>query len=98
MSIDEMTARKVARLARIAVTDDDIKTRTKDLNGILKWIEQLSSIDTDGVEPLTSVADMTQPVRKDVVNDGNDAAKVLANAPEETQGFYVVPKVVEQET
>lgn len=97
MSIDEQTVRKVARLSRIAITDEEAKQRTADLDGILNWIEQLAEVDTEGVEPLANVADITLHLREDVINDGGDAHKVLANAPEETQGFYVVPKVVETE-
>jgi aspartyl-tRNA(Asn)/glutamyl-tRNA(Gln) amidotransferase subunit C len=95
MAIDAATVRKVARLARIAEPEERIEPLVQELNGILQWIEQLAEVDTDGVEPLTSVVHATLPLRDDVVTDGGDAARVLANAPKSTDGFYVVPKVVE---
>lgn len=95
MSIDEQTVLKAARLARLAITNEEAHTRMGDLNGILKWIEQLDEVDTDGVEPLANVADITLNLREDIVNDGGDVSKVLANAPDSTQDFYVVPKVVD---
>ncbi|MES2034997.1 MAG: Asp-tRNA(Asn)/Glu-tRNA(Gln) amidotransferase subunit GatC, partial [Pseudomonadota bacterium] len=67
----------------------------QELNGIIAWIEQLAEVDTDGVEPLTSVVHAVLPLRDDVVSDGGDVARVLANAPKSADGFFVVPKVVE---
>ncbi len=95
MAIDAATVRKVARLARIAEPEERIEPLVQELNGILQWIEQLAEVDTDGVEPLTSVVHAKLPLRDDVVTDGGDAARVLSNAPKSTDGFYVVPKVVE---
>ncbi|MDO9472735.1 MAG: Asp-tRNA(Asn)/Glu-tRNA(Gln) amidotransferase subunit GatC [Caulobacter sp.] len=95
MAIDAATVRKVARLARIAEPEERIEPLVQELNGILQWIEQLAEVDTDGVEPLTSVVHATLALRDDVVTDGGDAARVLSNAPSSTDGFYVVPKVVE---
>ncbi len=95
MAIDAATVRKVARLARIAEPEERIEPLVQELNGILQWIEQLAEVDTDGVEPLTSVVHATLPLRDDVVTDGGDVARVLANAPRSTDGFFVVPKVVE---
>lgn len=95
MSLDEQTVRKVARLANIEIADTDIGRLGAQISGILKWVEQLGEIDTDNVEPLANVVNIELPLRKDEVTDGNCADKVLANAPEETQGFFVVPKVVE---
>ncbi len=95
MAIDAATVRKVARLARIAEPEERIEPLVQELNGILQWIEQLAEVDTDGVEPLTSVVHATLTLRDDVVTDGGDAARVLSNAPKSTDGFYVVPKVVE---
>ena len=97
MSLDEKTVRKVARLANIEIADEDITPIGAKLSGILEWVEQLSEVDTDNVEPLANVVNIDLKLRKDEVNDGDCADKVLANAPEETQGFFVVPKVVEQE-
>ena len=95
MAIDAATVRKVARLARIAVPEERLEPLAKELSGILQWIEQLSEVDTDGVEPMTSAVAATLPMREDVVTDGGDASKVLSNAPRAIDGFYVVPKVVE---
>ncbi len=95
MSIDAATVRKVARLARIAEAEDRLEPLAKELTGILDWIEQLNEVDVDGVEPMTSAVKTPLPMREDVVTDGGDAAKVLANAPKTANGFFVVPKVVE---
>lgn len=95
MAIDAGDVRKVARLARIAVSEDALEPMAKELNDIMQWIEQLQEVDTDGVEPMTSVVARALPLRDDVVADGGDAARVLANAPRSTDGFFIVPKVVE---
>lgn len=95
--MDEATVRKVARLANIEIQDNDVERIGNELTGILKWVEQLGEVDTDNVEPLANVVNIDLKMREDVVSDGDCADKVLANAPEETQGFFVVPKVVEQE-
>ena len=94
--IDDTTTRKIARLARIAVSDQDVQVFTKRLNGVLSWVEQLQAVDTSNVEPLASVLiGEAAPQRKDDITDGGYAEKVLANAPETVSGFFVVPKVVE---
>ena len=95
MAIDVATVRKVARLARIAEPEDRLESLAQELNGILNWIEQLAEVDTDGVEPMTSVVAQALPMRDDVVTEGGDAGAVLANAPKTVDGFFVVPKVVE---
>lgn len=95
MAIDAATVRKVARLARIAEPEDRLEPLARELSGILNWIEQLSEVDTNGVEPMTTSVAMTLPMREDVVTDGGDPAKVLGNAPKSNHGFFVVPKVVE---
>lgn len=95
MSLDAETVRKIAFLARIRVSDDKLEPLARELDGILGWIEQLSEVDTDGVEPMTSVAAMTLPRRTDAVTDGQDPARVVSNAPDQVDNFYTVPKVVE---
>ena len=95
MAIDAATVRKVARLARIAEPEARIEALAQELNGIMQWIEQLAEVDTDGVEPMTSAVAATLPLRDDVVTMGGDASLVTANAPKSTDGFFVVPKVVE---
>jgi aspartyl-tRNA(Asn)/glutamyl-tRNA(Gln) amidotransferase subunit C len=95
MSIDAATVRKVARLARIAQPEETVEQLARELSGIMDWIEQLGEVDTDGVEPMTSAVERALPLRDDVVTDGGDPAKVLANAPKTVSNFFVVPKVVE---
>ena len=95
MSIDTETARKVAKLARIAVEEDRLEALAEDFNRILGFVEQLNEVDIDGVEPMTSVTPMRLKRRKDGVTDGGQADKVLSNAPDAREGFFAVPKVVE---
>ena len=95
MSIDAATVRKVARLARIAEFEERLDPLAKEISSILTWIEQLNEVDTDGVEPMTSAVKTPLPMRDDVVTDGGDPKRVLANAPKVVNNFYVVPKVVE---
>ena len=94
MSIDAATVRKVARLARIAEPEERIEPLARELNGILAWIEQLGEVDTDGVEPMTSAVERALPLRDDVVTEGGDPARVLANAPKAARDFFVVPMVL----
>jgi len=95
MSVDLATVKRVARLARIAVTEEDAQRMTGELNGILGFVEQLSEVNVDGVEPMTSVTPMAMKKRVDVVTDGNKADDIVANAPNEDRNFFLVPKVVE---
>lgn len=95
MSVDQNTVRKIARLARIAVREDELPALAGELNTILDWVEQLSELDTKGVEPMTSAVEVTMKMRDDVVTSGNLQKEVTANAPQSEDGFYVVPKVVE---
>ncbi|MES2342232.1 MAG: Asp-tRNA(Asn)/Glu-tRNA(Gln) amidotransferase subunit GatC [Pseudomonadota bacterium] len=95
MAIDAATVSKVARLARIAEPPERLEPLARELSGILAWIEQLSEVDTEGVEPMTSAVAVAAPMREDVVTEGGDVTKILANAPKTKDGFFVVPKVVE---
>lgn len=95
MSLDKETVAKIAHLARIRVPEAELEPLAGELNNILGWIEQLGEVDTDGVEPMTSVVEMTLRQREDDVTDGNYPEKVLANGPDTAMGFYTVPKVVE---
>lgn len=95
MSIGKDTVRRVAKLARLEMDEAALDKMAPQVAGIVKWIEQLGEVDTDNVEPLANVVNIKLKLRKDAVTDGNCADKVLANAPEDTQGFFVVPKVVE---
>ena len=95
MSIDKETARRVAHLARIEVSEADLDPLAERLSGILGFMEQLNEVNVDGVEPMTSVTPMDLPRREDIVTDGGIQGKVLANAPDAREGFFAVPKVVE---
>ena len=95
MAIDAATVKKVAMLARIREPEDCLEPLAQELSGILAWIEQLAEVDTDGVEPMTSVVAVKLPMRQDVVSDGGHVDQILANAPKSANGFFVVPKVVE---
>ena len=95
MTIDAATVRKVARLARLAQPEETVEQLAAELNGIMAWIEQLSEVDTDGVEPMTSAVHTPLPMREDVVTEGGDPNVVLSNAPKRSGDFFVVPKVVE---
>ncbi len=95
MSVDQATVRRIARLARIRLAEEDVPRLEGELNSILKWIEMLGEVDVTGVEPLTSVVEMEMKMRDDVVTDGNMADNVVANAPASEDHFFMVPKVVE---
>jgi aspartyl-tRNA(Asn)/glutamyl-tRNA(Gln) amidotransferase subunit C len=95
MSVDLNTVRRIAHLARIAVSEAEIPHLQGEINAILKFVEALDEVDVDGVEPMTSVIPMRLPMREDVVADGDIAPLVLANAPMTEDGFFVVPKVIE---
>ena len=95
MSVDKSTVARIARLARIHVSEERQETLSSELNGILDWIEELNEVDTDTVEPIASVTGHSLPRREDVVSDGDRVDEVLANVPETASGFFVVPKVVE---
>tara|TARA_R110002094_G_scaffold206657_4_gene177244 strand:+ start:658 stop:945 length:288 start_codon:yes stop_codon:yes gene_type:complete len=95
MSIDENTAARVAKLARIKVEPEALPGLAQEFNTILGFIEQLGEVDVEGVEPMTSVTPQRLKRRADVVTDGDQQARVLANAPDAREGFFAVPKVVE---
>ena len=95
MSIDAATVKKVAHLARIKIEAARLEPLAAELSGILTWIEQLNEVDTEGVAPMASTEAVSLPMREDVVTEGGDAAKVLANAPKAERGFFVAPQVVE---
>ena len=95
MSVDTATVKRIASLARIAITEEDAVKMAPELDTILHWIEMLGEVDTQGVEPMTAVIPNTLRLRDDVVTDGGKVADILSNAPKSADGFYVVPKVVE---
>lgn len=95
MSVDTATVRRIARLARIAVTEEDVPHLQGELNAILAFVEQLSEVDVADVEPMTSVTPMTIKTREDGITDGGKADDIVANAPATEDHFFLVPKVVE---
>ena len=95
MQVDEGTVRRIARLARIRITDAEASALEKELSGILDWVAQLDAVDTSGVEPMTRVIPTTLRKRADVVADGGIAGDVVKNAPAREDHFFAVPKVVE---
>ena len=95
MSVDATTVRKIASLARIAVTDGEVEAMLPEFNAILGWIAQLEEADTEGVAPLAAVIPNTLRLRDDVVTDGDRRDEILKNAPQAEHGFFAVPKVIE---
>ena len=95
MQVDEKTVRRIARLARIKVTDQEAKGLEKELSGILDWVKQLDEVDTKNVEPMTRVVPIAMKQRADKVTDGEKADDITRNAPLTEDHFFVVPKVVE---
>jgi len=95
MSVSPEQVRHIAKLARIAMSEEELERLVPELNNILGWIEQLGEVDTDGVEPLTAVIEQKLRLRDDKVTDGEIREDVLANAPEAQHGFFAVPKVIE---
>ena len=95
MSVDRATVKRVARLARLKVKDEDLGQLAGELNAILGWIEQLNEVDVADVEPMTSAVSMKTKMRNDVVTDGHYPEKIVANAPAQDDRFFMVPKVVE---
>jgi aspartyl-tRNA(Asn)/glutamyl-tRNA(Gln) amidotransferase subunit C len=95
MSVDQATVRRIARLARIAVTEDEVPHLQNELNAILAFVEQLNEVDVEGVEPMTSVTPMAMKKRVDEVTDGGYPDVITGNAPATEDHFFLVPKVVE---
>ncbi len=95
MSVDAKTVKRIGSLARIRIEDNEVAVYQEELNAILGFIEQLSEVDVEGVEPMVSVTPMRLPRRADGVTDGDQQDKILSNAPDAREGFFAVPKVVE---
>lgn len=95
MSVDTQQVRHIARLARLAMSEEEIAALVPELNNILGWVEQLGEVNTDGVEPLATVVDQKLRLRGDEISDGDCREAVLANAPDAQHGFFAVPKVIE---
>jgi aspartyl-tRNA(Asn)/glutamyl-tRNA(Gln) amidotransferase subunit C len=95
MSVDAATVRRIAHLARIAVPEAEVPHLQGELNAILDFVERLSEVNIEGVEPMTSVTPMEMKKRQDIVNDGEIADDIVRNAPATEGDFFLVPKVVE---
>jgi aspartyl-tRNA(Asn)/glutamyl-tRNA(Gln) amidotransferase subunit C len=95
MTINLKTIKHISKLSRISVDDEKAKKLAGDMNSIFDFIEKLNELDTNNVEPLTSVAETTLKLRVDEVNSGNIREQVLKNSPDENEDFFVVPRVVE---
>ncbi|MBD8064683.1 Asp-tRNA(Asn)/Glu-tRNA(Gln) amidotransferase subunit GatC [Devosia sp. PTR5] len=95
MSVDATTVKRIGRLARIRIEEDEVTGYQQELNAILGFVEQLNEVNVEGVEPMTSVTPMTLRRREDIVTDGGYAEKIVKNAPLSEDNFFMVPKVVE---
>ncbi|MBU1307263.1 MAG: Asp-tRNA(Asn)/Glu-tRNA(Gln) amidotransferase subunit GatC [Alphaproteobacteria bacterium] len=95
MSVDATTVKRIGRLARIRIEENEVAGYQEEINAILGFIEQLGEVDVAGVEPMTSVMPMTLRLRNDVVSDGNYPEQIVANAPLSEDNFFMVPKVIE---
>ena len=95
MPVDPTTVRRIAHLARIAVAESEVADLQAELNSMLAFVEQLSEVDIEGVEAMTSVTPMELKQREDKVSDGGIADDILRNAPAAENHFFLVPKVVE---
>lgn len=95
MSVDRATVHRIARLARLAITEEEAEQLEKELSGIFDWVAQLDELDTSAVEPMTRVANMSMRLRKDEVTDGFCADDIIKNAPKIDDHYFVVPKIIE---
>ena len=95
MTIDLKTVKHISKLSRISINEEKAKKLEKDLNSIFKFIEKLNELDTNKIEPLTSIADTVLQLRKDEIKSPNIRDQILKNSPEDNKDFFVVPKVVE---
>ena len=95
MKLDTNTINKIAKLARIRLSENEAKEMLKDMNSILDWVEQLNEVNTDKVEPLTNISSSALSQREDEANDINSSDEILQNSPDKLEGYFAVPKVVE---
>ena len=95
MSINKDTIKKISKLARISVTNEETDRLEKDLNSILKFVEQLKELNTDKIAPIASVSDQSLTMNKDEIIKINEKEEILKNAPEKNSNYYIVPKVIE---
>ena len=95
MKLDTNTINKIAKLARIKLSEEEARELLKDMNSILDWVEQLNEVNTDKVEPLANISSSTLPKRKDEAKDINTSDEILQNSPDKLEGYFAVPKVIE---
>ena len=95
MKLDINTINKIAKLARIRLSEEEAKDLLRDMNSILDWVDQLNEVNTDAVEPLSNISSSVLPQRKDEANDINSTDEILKNSPDKLEGYFAVPKVVE---
>ena len=95
MKLDTNTINKIAKLARIKLSEEEVRDLLKDMNSILDWVEQLNEVNTDSVEPLANISSSILPQRKDESKDTNSSEEILQNSPDKLEGYFAVPKVVE---
>jgi len=95
LKLDKNTINKIAKLARIKLSEKESKDLLKDMNSILDWVEQLNQVNTDKVEPLANISSSTLTQRKDEAKDINSSEEILQNSPDKLEGYFAVPKVVE---
>ena len=95
MKLDTNTINKIAKLARIKLSEEEAKDLLKDMNSILDWVEQLNEVNTDSIEPLANISSSILPQRKDESSDLNSSDEILQNSPDKLEGYFAVPKVVE---
>ena len=95
MKLDINTINKIAKLARIRLSEDEAKDLLKDINSILDWVEQLNEVNTDSIKPLANISSSTLPKRQDEAKNINSSDEILENSPDKLEGYFAVPKVVE---
>ncbi|MDC0216633.1 Asp-tRNA(Asn)/Glu-tRNA(Gln) amidotransferase subunit GatC [Pelagibacteraceae bacterium] len=95
MKLDTNTINKIAKLARIKLSEEEVADLLNDMNSILDWVEQLNEVNTDSIEPLANISSSTLPQRKDESKDLNSSEEILLNSPDKLEGYFAVPKVVE---
>ena len=95
LKLDTNTINKIAKLARISLSEEEANDLLKDMNSILDWVEQLNEVNTDSVEPLANISSSILPQRKDEAKDINSSDEILKNSPDKLEGYFAVPKVVE---
>ncbi|MBM6549840.1 Asp-tRNA(Asn)/Glu-tRNA(Gln) amidotransferase subunit GatC [Marinomonas ostreistagni] len=95
MSLEKQDVIKIAHLARLSLDDSDAEQYQQSLSSVLDLVEQMQSVDTDGVEPLSNPLEAKQRLREDIVTEENRREAFLANAPQTEAGLFLVPKVID---